>query len=153
MAIIFLYFLKNTFGSHFVKISTTWSWLATWTNSTIPFFTRSRIKWKRTSMCLLLSSFTGFFANSIVGLLSTCITVAPSCFRSILLNKFLSHIPWHTYQDVATYSASHVDSVTISCFFESQENVVLPLKNTYPDVFFQLSMSPYQSLSEYLTNL
>ena len=112
---IILYFPKSTFGSGFVKIFATSSRLATCTNSTLPFFTWSRIKWKRTSMCLLVSWFTRFFANSIADLLSTWIMVAPSCFSSILLNKFLSHIAWHTHQDAATYSASHVDSVTIGC--------------------------------------
>ena len=130
MPIIFLYWSKSTFGMGFVKMSATWSWLATCNNSTLPSFTWSRIKWNRTSMCLLLSWFTGFFANSIADLLSTWITVAPRCFSSNLLNKFLRHIAWRTHQDAATYSASHVESVTTSCYFESQVNVVLPIKNT-----------------------
>jgi len=146
--IIFLYLSNSSLGRGFVKISATWSWLATCTNFTLSFFTCSRIKWKRMSMCLLLSWFTGFFANSIADLLSTSITVAPGCFSSILLNKFLSHIAWHTDKDAATYSTSHVESVTIGCFFESQKNAVLPIKNTYPDVLFRSSTSPHQSLSE-----
>jgi hypothetical protein len=148
MPIIFLHLSRSTFGDGFVKISATWSQLVTCTNSTLSSFIWSRIKWKRTSMCFLLSWFTGFFANSIADLLSTWITVAPSYFSSILFNKFLSHIAWHTHQDAATYSASHVESVTIGCFFESQVNTVSPIKNTYPDVLFLSSMSLHQSLSE-----
>jgi hypothetical protein len=148
MPIIFLHLSRSTFDSGFVKIFATWSWLATCTNSTLPYFTWSRIKWKQTSMCLLISWFTGLFVNSIADLLSTWIKVAPSCFSSILLNKFLSHISWHIYQDVATYSASHIESVTIGYFFESQVYTVSPIKNTYPNVLFRSSMSPHQSLSE-----
>jgi hypothetical protein len=148
MPIIFLYLSISTFSSDFVKIFATWSWLATCTNFTLPSFTWSRIKWKRTSMCLLLSWFTRLFTNSIADLLSSWITVALSCFSSILLNKSLSHIAWHTHQDAATYSASHVENVMVGYFFESQVNAVSPIKNTYPNVLFRSSMSLHQSMSE-----
>jgi hypothetical protein len=134
--IIFLHLSISTFGSDFVKISATWSWLATCTNSTFLSFTWSRIKRKWMSMCLFLLWFTAFFVNLIADLLSSWITVALNCFSSILLNKFLSHIAWHTHQDAATYSASRVENVTIGYFFEGQVNVVSPIKNPYPNVLF-----------------
>jgi len=137
ISISFLQLLKNTMGSGFVNKSATWSRLPTCTSSTLPSFTYSRMKWKRTSM---------------VDLLSIRITIPSSCFISNLLRRFLSHIAQHTHHDVATYSASHVDNVTMGCFFESQVNVVWPMKNTYPNMLFRLSTSPHQSLSEYPTS-
>ena len=145
---IFLPLSNSSFDSGFVRMSAAWSLLATCFSSTFPSFTCSRIKWNLTSICLLHSWFTGFFASSIADLLSTWIIVASSYFDSILLSNLLSHIAWHTHQDAATYSASHVERVTIGCFLESQVNAVFPMKNTYPEVLFRSSMSPHQSLSE-----
>ena len=145
---IILLFSNREDGSGFVNISVAYARLSTCSNSTFPSFTCSRMKWKRTSMCLLLIWLTEFFANSMADLLSTRITIPFSCFNSSLLRRFLSQTAWQTLQDAATYSASHVDSVTMGCFFESQENAVLPMKNTYPDVLFRSSTFPHQSLSE-----
>ena len=148
----FLQLLNNTVGSGFVNKYATWSRLPTCTSSTFPSFTCSRMKWKCTSMCLLLSWLTGFFTNSMADLLSTRIIVPSSCFISSLLRRFLSHTAWHIHHDAATYSASHVDNVTMDCFFESQVNVMWPMKNTYLNVFFRSSTSLHQSLSEYPTS-
>jgi len=124
---IILLFSNREDGSGFVNISAACAWLSTCSNSTFPSFTCSRMKWKRTSMCMLLSWLTKFFANSMVDLLSTRITVPFSCFNSSFLKRFLRQTAWQTLQDAATYFTSHVDSVTMGCFFESQVNVVLPI--------------------------
>jgi len=149
---IILLFSNREDGSGFVNISAAFARLSTCSNSTFPPFTCSRMKWNRTSLCLLLSWLTGFFANSMADLLSTRITFPFSCFNSSLVRRFLSQTACQTLQDAATYSASHVDSVTMGYFFESHVNVVLPMKNTYPDVLFWSSTSPHQSLSESSTS-
>ena len=145
---IILLFSNKEDVSGFVNISAACARLSTCSNFIFPSFTCSRMKWNRTSMCLLLSWLTGFFANSMADLLLTRITVPFSCFNSSLLRRFLSQTAWKTLQDVSTFSVSHVDSITMGCFFASQVNVVFPMKITYPDVLFRSSTSPHQSLSE-----
>jgi len=145
---IILLFSNREDDSSCVSIFAACARLSTCSNSTFPSFTCSQMKWKRTSMCLLLSWLIGFFANSMADLLSNWITIPFSCFNSSLLRRFLSQTAWQTLQDAATYSASHVDSVTMGYFFESQVNAMLPMKNTYPDVLFRSSTFVHQSLSE-----
>ena len=98
MPSIFLPLSKSFFDSGFVRMSVAWSLLATCFSSMLISFTCSRIKSNRTSICLLHSWLTGFFASSNTDLLSTWIIVASSCFDSILLSNLLSHIAWHTHK-------------------------------------------------------
>ena len=93
-------------------------------------FTCSRMGNDRGVNMLAPSWKIGFFASAIAELLSMQILVGPSYTVCSSLSTFLNHIVRKTPDDAATYLASQVERVTIDCFFDDQEKVVFPIKNT-----------------------
>jgi hypothetical protein len=65
---------------------------------------------------------------------------APS--RSISANRFRSHVVSRAVSEVTTYSASHVDSATISCLLDPQAMNAPAPRNRYPLVDLQVDVSP-----------
>jgi len=120
---------------------------------TSSFFTCSLIKLKWASICLLLSEWTRLFSNSIANLLLTRISVASSCCKLNSCSKFISQIVWHTHQDAATYFVSHVDKITIDCFFESHVTCECCIPHDNSCCIFSIIYISHQSLLEYPTNL
>ena len=118
---------KNTSNlSGFVIISESCSCVLQCTSSTFPSLVKSRKKWNFTSICLLLPCMIGFFDSFMAELLSQKMVVhllwkCPSFSRTRL-----NQTPWHAQYAAAMNSASVVDRVTISCFFEDQETGPVP---------------------------
>jgi hypothetical protein len=61
---------------------------------------------------------------------------------SISASRFRSHIVSRDTSEAATYSASHVDSATISCLLDSQAMSAPAPRNRYPLVDLQVDVSP-----------
>ena len=112
-----------------------------------------RIKWNRTSICLVHPWCAGFLEIAMVDWLSRHITVGLLCFSSQSSSILLNHTPWHAAVVAATYSTSIVESAVISCFFEPQDTAAVPYLNTIPMVLFLSSKDPPQLISEYPSNL
>lgn len=72
-----------TLPSALVNMSALYSCVPTYLITSSPRSMHSRMKWKRTSICLLLPCSTGFFINSIADLLSKHNTTAPTCCPEI----------------------------------------------------------------------
>jgi hypothetical protein len=66
---------------------------------------------------------------------------------SISTSRFRSHIISRDASEAATYSASHVDSATISCLLDPQAMGAPALRNRYPLIDLQIDISPAQSES------
>jgi hypothetical protein len=60
----------------------------------------------------------------------------------ISASKFRSHVISRDASEVATYSASHVDNITIGCLLDSQAMGVLAPRNRYPLIDLQVDISP-----------
>jgi hypothetical protein len=73
------------------------------------------------------------------------VTGAPG--RSIFASRFRSHITLRDMSEAATYSASHVDSTTISYLLDPQAMGAPAPKNRYSLVDLQVDISPAQSES------
>ena len=65
----------------------------------------------------------------------------------ISASRFRSHIISRDASEAITYSASHVDSATISCLLDPQAMGASAPKNRYPLVDLQVDISPAQSES------
>ena len=61
---------------------------------------------------------------------------------SISASIFRSHITSRDTSEAATYSASHVNSTTISCLLDSQAMGASAPRNRYPLVDLQVDVSP-----------
>jgi hypothetical protein len=73
--------------------------------------------------------------------------VAGALGGSISASRFRSHVVSRVTSEAATYSASHVDSVTIGCLLDSQVMGALAPRNRYPLVDLQVDVSLAQSES------
>jgi hypothetical protein len=60
----------------------------------------------------------------------------------ISASKFRSYVVSCVVSEAVTYSASHIDSVTIGCLLDSQAIGVSAPKNKYPLVDLQVEISP-----------
>ena len=65
----------------------------------------------------------------------------------ISASRFRSHVTSRAASEVATYSASHVDSATIGCLLDPQAMGAPAPRNRYPLVDLQVDISPAQSES------
>jgi hypothetical protein len=68
------------------------------------------------------------------------VTGAPS--GSIFASRFRSHVTSRDASEAATYSASHVNSATIGCLFDSQAMGAPAPRNRYPLIDLQVDISP-----------
>jgi hypothetical protein len=73
--------------------------------------------------------------------------MANTLSKSISASKFRSHVASRVTSDAATYSASHVDSATISYLLDPQVIGAPAPRNRYPLVDLQVDISPAQSES------
>jgi hypothetical protein len=65
----------------------------------------------------------------------------------ISASRFRSHVASRAVSEAATYSVSHVDSVTIGCLLDPQAMGALAPRKRYPLVDLQVEISPAQSES------
>jgi len=65
----------------------------------------------------------------------------------ISASRFRSHIASRVASEAVTYSASHVDSATIGCLWDSQAIDTLAFRNRYSLVDLPVDVSPAQSES------
>jgi hypothetical protein len=73
--------------------------------------------------------------------------VADALNRLISASRFRSHVTSRAASEAATYSASHVNSATISCLLDPQAMGAPAPRKRYPLVDLQVETSPAQSES------
>jgi hypothetical protein len=131
----------------FVKMSASWSWVGTWLNTMVPFYTLSLKKWYLTSMCLVLEWSTRFFATlmELVQSQRSGIWVHSSTKS---LKVYEIHNSWEQQLAAATYSVSVVDWATLDCLREDHETNEDPRNWQEPEVDFLSTRQPAKSASE-----
>jgi hypothetical protein len=65
----------------------------------------------------------------------------------IFASRFRSQIISRVTSEAATYSASHINSVTIGCLWDPQAMGVPASRNRYPFIDLPVDVSPAQSES------
>ena len=101
----------------------------------------SIMKWWRTSMCFVLTCWTGLLVNLIALSLShsngTFLNLIPKSFKvAFIQSTCAQQLP------MDMYSASAVDNATLFCFFDDHEISDLPNNWHVPEVLFLSTLQP-----------
>ena len=138
-------FLRNSMrclDKGLVSKSASWSWVCTCRTWRVPFWTRSRTKWRSIWMCFILECCTRLKLIWVAPRLSQrreggALREKPSSW-----NKARSHIVSDAAFARALYSASVDERATALCFLELQEIGFEPRKVIYVEVEVWSSLFP-----------
>ena len=134
------------FPRAFVSMSATWFLVRTYYNCITPHWTPSLIKWHLISMCFDRSWNTGFSESLIQLWLSQKILVAFIIFLNKLKSSVLSYIASHVAILATIYSAS-AELIATDFYFSLHQEIILdPTLKQYPEVLFQSTELPAQSV-------
>ena len=120
--------------SAFVRMSARCSLVGKYSTEIVFDLVNSRMKWKRTSMCLVLAELRGLFASEIAPPLSTNTLMQFSEIDGMMKERTpFTNKAYLTPSPGATYSASVVERVRIFCVLQNQLIDDLPIVTATPD--------------------